>query len=103
MVVHGVPTTAPFHCLILENEEFKKGNRPDLVAGLEQEIDILMGYLPQQLSDEEVRALVAEAVAQTGAAGPKEMGKVMAALMPKVKGRADGKTVNAMVKDALNK
>ena len=84
-------------------EEFKKGNRPDLVAGLEQEIDILMGYLPQQLSDEEVRALVAEAVAQTGAAGPKEMGKVMAALMPKVKGRADGKTVNAMVKDALNK
>ncbi|MDR7867263.1 MAG: GatB/YqeY domain-containing protein [Sporomusaceae bacterium] len=84
-------------------EEFKKGNRPDLVAGLEQEIDILMGYLPQQLSDEEVRALVAEAVAQTGAAGPKEMGKVMSALMPKVKGRADGKTVNAMVKDALNK
>ncbi|MDT8901958.1 GatB/YqeY domain-containing protein [Anaeroselena agilis] len=84
-------------------EEFKKGNRPDLVAGLEQEIGILMGYLPQQLSDEEVRALVAEAVAQTGAAGPKDMGKVMSALMPKVKGRADGKTVNAMVKDALNK
>ncbi len=84
-------------------EEFRKGNRPDLVAGLEQEIDILMGYLPQQLSDEEVRALVAEAVAQTGAAGPKDMGKVMSALMPKIKGRADGKTVNAMVKDALNK
>jgi uncharacterized protein YqeY len=84
-------------------EEFKKGNRPDLVAGLEQEIDILMGYLPRQLSDEEVRALVAEAVASTGAAGPKDMGKVMAALMPKVKGRADGKTVNTMVKDALNK
>jgi len=84
-------------------EEFKKGNRPDLVAGLEQEIAILMEYLPPQLSEEEVRALVAEAVAQTGAAGPKDMGKVMAALMPKVKGRADGKTVNDMVKDALNK
>jgi uncharacterized protein YqeY len=84
-------------------EEFKKGNRPDLVAALEQEIAILMGYLPQQLSDDEVRALVAEAVAQTGAAGPKDMGKVMSALMPKVKGRADGKTVNAMVRDALNK
>jgi uncharacterized protein YqeY len=84
-------------------EEFKKGNRPDLVAGLEQEIVILMGYLPAQLSEEEVRALVTEAVAQTGAGGPKDMGKVMAALMPKVKGRADGKTVNAMVKDALNK
>ncbi len=84
-------------------EEFRKGNRPDLVAGLEQEIAILMGYLPAQLGEEEVRALVAEAVALTGAAGPKDMGKVMAALMPKVKGRADGKTVNAMVKDALNK
>jgi len=84
-------------------EEFKRGNRPDLVAGLEQEIAILMEYLPAQLSEEEVRTLVAEAVAQTGAAGPKDMGKVMAALMPKVKGRADGKTVNAMVKDALNK
>lgn len=84
-------------------EEFRRGNRPDLVAGLEQEIAILMGYLPAQLGEEEVRALVAEAVALTGAAGPKDMGKVMAALMPKVKGRADGKTVNAMVKDALNK
>lgn len=84
-------------------DEFRKGNRPDLVAGLEQEIAILMDYLPQQLSDEEVRALVAEAVAQTGAAGPKDMGKVMAALMPKVKGRADGKLVNSLVKEALNK
>lgn len=84
-------------------EEFRKGNRPDLVTGLEQEIAILMDYLPAQLSEEEVRALVAEAVAQTGAAGPKDMGKVMAALMPKVKGRADGKMVNALVRDAISK
>jgi uncharacterized protein YqeY len=84
-------------------EEFKKGNRPDLVAALEQEIAILMGYLPAQLSEEEVRALVVEAVAQTGAAGPKEMGKVMAALMPKVKGKADGKLVNSIVKELLSK
>ncbi len=83
-------------------EEFKKGNRPDLVAALEQEIAILMGYLPAQLSEAEVRTLVAEAVAQTGASGPKEMGKVMAALMPKVKGRADGKLVNAIVKELLS-
>ena len=83
-------------------EEFRKGNRPDLVAGLEQEIAILMDYLPQQLSDEEVRVLVAAAVAETGAAGPKDMGKVMAALMPKVKGRADGKLVNSLVKEALS-
>lgn len=84
-------------------EEFKKGNRPDLVANLEQEIAILMAYLPAQLSEEEVRALAAEAVAQTGAVGPKEMGKVMAVLMPKVKGRADGKLVNTVVKELLNK
>ena len=84
-------------------EEFKKGNRPDLVAALEQEIVVLMDYLPAQLSEEEVRAFVAEAVAQTGAAGPKDMGKVMAALMPKVKGRADGKMVNALVRDAISK
>lgn len=83
-------------------EEFKKGNRPDLVEGLEQEIVILMNYLPQQLSEAEVRTIVAEAVAQTGAAGPKDMGKVMAALMPKVKGRADGKLVNSLVKEYLN-
>lgn len=83
-------------------DEFRKGNRPDLVAGLEQEIAILMDYLPEQLSEAQVRALVAEAVAATGAAGPKEMGKVMAALMPKVKGRADGKLVNSLVKEALS-
>lgn len=83
-------------------EEFRKADRPDLVAGLEQEIAILMHYLPAQLSEEEVRALVTEAVARTGAAGPKEMGKVMAALMPQVRGRADGKLVNAIVREMLN-
>jgi uncharacterized protein YqeY len=83
-------------------EEFKKGNRPDLVEGLEQEIVILMQYLPQQLTEAEVRALVTAAVAETGSASVKEMGKVMAALMPKVKGRADGKLVNTIVKELLN-
>lgn len=82
-------------------EEFAKGNRPDLVANLEQEVAILMTYLPQQLSEAEVRALVTEAVKETGASSPKEMGKVMAALMPKVKGRADGKLVNSIVKELL--
>ena len=61
-----------------------------------------MPYLPQQLSEDEVRALVKEAVEQTGASSPKDMGKVMGALMPKVKGRADGKMVNTLVKEALN-
>lgn len=84
-------------------DEFKKGNRPDLVANLEQEIDILMQYLPQQLSEEEVRVLVAEAVKESQAATAKDMGKVMAVLMPKVKGRADGKLVNSIVREFLNK
>ena len=61
-----------------------------------------MPYLPQQLSEDEVRALVKEAVETTGASSPKDMGKVMGALMPKVKGRADGKMVNTLVKEALN-
>lgn len=84
-------------------DEFAKGNRPDLVENLRNELAILMEYLPQQLSEDEVRALVQEAVQATNASGPKEMGKVMAALMPKVKGRADGKLVNQLVRDALNK
>jgi uncharacterized protein len=83
-------------------EEFKQANRPDLVATLEQEIVILLQYLPEQLGEQEVRALVAEAVAATGAANAKDMGKVMAALMPKVKGRADGKLVNTLVKQMLS-
>jgi uncharacterized protein len=84
-------------------EEFKKGNRQDLVDTLGQEIAILMQYLPEQMSEAEVRTLVAEAVAATGAADAKEMGKVMAVLMPKVKGRADGKLVNAIVREMLSK
>ena len=83
-------------------EEFKKGNRPDLVESLEQEIVILMNYLPEQLNETEVRALVESAVAETHAVSPKEMGKVMAVLMPKVKGRADGKLVNTIVREMLN-
>lgn len=82
-------------------EEFKKGNRQDLVEQLEREIEVLLPYLPQQLTEEEIRALVAQAVAESGASSAKEMGKVMAILMPKVKGRADGKTVNTLVRAAL--
>jgi len=83
-------------------EEFKKANRQDLVDQLEQEIAILLPYLPQQLTEAEVRALVSEAVAASGATTPKDMGKVMALLMPKVKGRADGKLVNNIVRESLN-
>ena len=65
------------------------------------EIDVLMPYLPAQLSEDEIRALVKEAVEKTGASSPKDMGKVMGMLMPKVKGRADGKMVNTIVRSML--
>lgn len=82
-------------------EEFSKAGREELSEQAKQEIAILRKYLPEQLSDEELKALVVEAVAATGAAGPKDMGKVMAALMPKTKGRADGKRINTMVRELL--
>lgn len=82
-------------------EEFQKGGREDLVAKTQAEIDFLMPYMPAQLSEEEIRGLVKAAVEQTGASTAKDMGKVMGALMPKVKGRADGKLVNAIVREFL--
>lgn len=82
-------------------EEFRKGNRADLVQETEEEISVLLPYLPQQLSEDEVRALVEEAVRATGAVTQKDMGKVMGVLMPKVKGRADGKLVNRLVCEKL--
>jgi len=82
-------------------EEFKKGGREDLVEKTQAEIDVLMPYLPAQLSEEEVRELVKAAVEQTGATTGKDMGKVMGVLMPKVKGRADGKMVNTIVRSFL--
>ncbi len=83
-------------------EEFTKGNRPDLAGQLDQEIAVLMPYLPKQLSDTEVRSLVAAAVAEVQATNSKDMGKVMAVLMPKVKGRADGKLINTIVREMLS-
>ena len=83
-------------------EEFRKADRPEALATLEQEIAILMVYLPAQMGEAEVRELVKQAVAEAQAVSPKEMGKVMAILMPKVKGRADGKLVNSLVKEMLS-
>ena len=83
-------------------EEFRKANRPELLATLEQEIAILMEYLPEQMTEAEVRRLVTQAVTDAQASSPKDMGKVMALLMPKVKGRADGKLVNSLVKELLS-
>ena len=83
-------------------EEFKKGGREDLIAQNEAEIAILMAYLPQQMAEGEIRKLVQDAITATGASSPKEMGKVMKELMPKVKGRADGKLVNQIVRELLS-
>lgn len=82
-------------------EEWKKAGRADLVAREEAEIAVTQRYLPQGASEDELRALVREAIARTGASGPKDMGKVIGAVMAQVKGRAEGGTVSRLVKEAL--
>lgn len=81
--------------------EFEKGNRKDLAVKEQKEIDMLVSYLPSQLSKEEVRKLVLEAVSESGAKSASEMGKVMSILMPKVKGRVDGGLVSRLVREKL--
>ena len=81
--------------------EFERGNRLDVVEDLKTEIAVLMAYLPQQLSEAEIRTIVSETISEVGATSAKEMGKVMGALQPKTKGKADGKLVNTIVKELL--
>ncbi|NLM47075.1 MAG: GatB/YqeY domain-containing protein [Firmicutes bacterium] len=81
--------------------DFAAGGRKDLVHEYEAEIAILESYLPPQLSDEELEALVRQAVAETGASSLREMGKVMGKIMPQVKGKADGERVQAIVHKIL--
>lgn len=81
--------------------EYEKSGRQDLIDKLNREIEILLGYLPEQLSEEEIQKIVEEAVAESGAASVKEMGKVMAIVTPKVKGRADNKVVGNLVRKML--
>lgn len=83
--------------------EFKAATRQDLVDKLIKEIAIVDNYLPAQLGEEEIRTIVQETIAQTQASSMKDMGKVMGALMPKVKGKADGTIVSSVVKEELNK
>lgn len=82
-------------------EAYTNAGRAELAAKEQAELEILQRYLPQPLSDDELRAIVDEAIAATGASGPSDMGKVMGAVTPKTKGRADGKIVSALVKDRL--
>lgn len=82
-------------------EQFEAAKRDDLAEREKTQLAIVKRYLPEELSDADLAALVAEVVAELGASGPKDMGKVMPALLPKIAGRADGKRVSAAVKAAL--
>jgi len=83
-------------------EAYREAAREDLADAEEREAVMIETYLPAQISDEQLRAIVGDAVAKSGASSRKEMGKVMSAVMPQVKGRADGKRVSAMVQELLS-
>lgn len=82
-------------------EAFTKGGRAEMAEKERKEMEILQKYLPEQLGEDEVRKLVKDAISQTGASKAQDMGKVMAALMPKVKGKADGALLASIVKELL--
>ncbi len=82
-------------------EQFRKGNRADLVEKEEKEAEILKAYLPAQLSAEELRAEVRKIAAEVGASGAQDMGKLMKAVMGELRGKADGKAINDAVKEVL--
>jgi uncharacterized protein YqeY len=82
-------------------EQYRGADRADLAAQEESEAELIAGYLPAELSDDELAAIVSEAVSESGATEAKDMGKVMSIAMPKIGGRADGKRVSAKVRDAL--
>jgi uncharacterized protein len=82
--------------------EFEQANREDLASKLRDEITVLEDYMPEQLSEEEVSAIVKETIEEVGASTKADMGKVMGAIMPKVKGKADGGLVNRLVQQHLS-
>ena len=81
--------------------EFVKANRDDLVEETKSELQVVEGYLPQQLSEEELEKIVIETIAEVGATSMKDMGKIMATIKPKTAGRADGRKINELVKKNL--
>jgi uncharacterized protein YqeY len=84
-------------------EQFTTGNRPELAEKEQKELAIIQTYLPAQMGDDEIRSFVREAIAQTDASTPADMGKVIGALMPKTKGKADGALVSQIVREELSK
>lgn len=83
-------------------QAFQDANRTDLTAGVEEEIAVLMDYLPEPFNEEELRHLVSDVISQVGATSKADMGKVMAQVMPQVRGRADGKAVQQAVQSLLS-
>jgi uncharacterized protein YqeY len=81
--------------------QFRNGNRSDLVTKEESELKVVQNYLPEQLSESDLRQIIDQAISEVGALGKSDLGKVMKVLMPKVKGRADGKLVNQLVSSRL--
>ena len=84
-------------------EQFEKGGRQDLAEKEKKEMEILMAYLPEQLGEDKIREIIQEVIAQTGAAGKADMGKVMGQAMGKLKGQADGNVVKKIVEEELLK
>ena len=82
--------------------QFRDGGRPELADQEEAEAELISGYMPAELGDEELDAIVAAAIAETGASSPKDMGQVMKVVMAKSEGRADGKRASARVREALS-
>ena len=82
-------------------EEYQKGGRDDLAANEQAELDIISTYLPEELTEDEIRAAIDEVVAEVGASGPGDLGKVMGPVMGRVRGRADGRRVNELVRERL--
>ncbi len=82
--------------------DYEKSGRQDLIDEIHRKIEILMPYLPEQMSEEEMRTTVKEVISQTGATSMKDIGKVMGVIMPKVKGRCDGRALNALIKEYLS-
>jgi uncharacterized protein YqeY len=83
-------------------EQFNQGSRPDLVDKEEAELKILSGYLPPQLSGEEIKEVLASVIEELSASGPKDLGRVMKSAMPKLAGRADGREVNQLARELLS-
>ncbi len=82
-------------------EVYRDADRQDLVEKEESELSVILSYLPQQMTSEEIADLVQQVVAEVGASGPADMGKVMGAIMPQVRGKAEGREVNAIVQQTL--